>query len=243
MVVALLLAAGFGNRLGPLTSKTPKCLIEVNQQPMLDHWLTKLEPLGVEKFFINTHYLSEKVKQYCRKHPLSDKIELTHEPTLLGTAGTINNNIDRLAGNKAFIVHVDNYCDDDLTELASSFADRPSDSLLTMLTFRTKDPKNCGIVELDENQMLVNFHEKVPKPPSNLASGAIFIASPSFFRFFNKHFKNASDFSTDVIPNLLNKVNCYETNRFFIDIGTPIGLRMARDFAKGTFSHRQRVRI
>ena len=78
---------------------------------------------------------------------------------------------------------------------------------------------------VDENQMLVNFHEKVSNPPSNLASGAIFIASPSFFRFFNKHFKNASDFSTDVIPNLLNKVNCYETNGFFIDIGTPVGLR------------------
>ena len=71
---ALLLAAGLGTRLGNLTKKQPKCLIKVGNETMLDHWLFKLEALGVSEFIINTHYLADQVDKHILSHPLKDKI-------------------------------------------------------------------------------------------------------------------------------------------------------------------------
>ena len=59
---ALLLAAGYGTRLKELTTLKPKCLIKVGEETMLDHWIIKLEKLGVDQFIINTHYLSTRLK-------------------------------------------------------------------------------------------------------------------------------------------------------------------------------------
>ena len=61
---AMLLAAGYGSRLGEITAKKPKCMVNVGGQPILGHWLSKLNQLGVNKFYINTHYLSEQVEEY-----------------------------------------------------------------------------------------------------------------------------------------------------------------------------------
>ena len=63
-IKALLLAAGFGTRLRPLTLTTPKCLVEINGEPILGHWLKKLDNLGCDEVLINTHYLNEKVEDY-----------------------------------------------------------------------------------------------------------------------------------------------------------------------------------
>ena len=95
---ALLLAAGFGTRLGEITKKTPKCLVRVGQGTMLDHWLYKLVTLGVNEFFVNTHYLSNQVEEFIANHPLKKKVTILHEPKLLGTGGTIACNIEILEG-------------------------------------------------------------------------------------------------------------------------------------------------
>ena len=112
---ALLLAAGFGTRLHPLTQNTPKCLMRVGDKPMLDHWLYKLERLGVTEFIINTHYLAEKVHDFIDSHSLKSKIKLSFEPKLLGTAQTVLCLKNQLRNSPFFIVHVDNFCEDDLS--------------------------------------------------------------------------------------------------------------------------------
>ena len=61
-IKALLLAAGIGTRLRPLTLKTPKCLVEINGIPFLGLWLNKLNNLGCDEVLVNTHYLHEKVE-------------------------------------------------------------------------------------------------------------------------------------------------------------------------------------
>ena len=61
---ALLLSAGLGTRLRPITLKIPKCLVEIKGKPILGDWLDKLENLGTEKVLINTHYLSEQVDKF-----------------------------------------------------------------------------------------------------------------------------------------------------------------------------------
>ena len=61
---ALLLCAGIGSRLRPLTNKKPKCLVEIGGKPLLGIWLNELERIGVEEVLINTHHLSDQVKLF-----------------------------------------------------------------------------------------------------------------------------------------------------------------------------------
>ena len=93
---ALLLAAGFGTRLLPLTSTTPKCLVSIGGKPLLQHWLESLaESRQFEKVIINTHYLAEKVGQFFSSYIPPIDVDLSYESKLLGPGalcfGTENN--------------------------------------------------------------------------------------------------------------------------------------------------------
>ena len=66
-IKTLLLAAGLGTRLRPITLKTPKCLVEIDGIPLLGIWLEKLNNIGCDEVLINTHYLNEQVE---KKRPL-----------------------------------------------------------------------------------------------------------------------------------------------------------------------------
>ena len=229
---ALLLAAGFGTRLGNLTLQTPKCLMKVGGVPMLALWLDKLDKLGVEKFFINTHHLADQVEAFISSHPLKNRVTLWHETKLLGTAGTILKNLDALQHQDCFIVHVDNFCDDPLTEFLLFHNQRPHKTALSMLTFTTDTPESCGIVETDSENRLIDFKEKQPSTSSLQANAAIYIASPNFFSDFGKMVPDASDFSLDVIPKFFGQISCFHTKEFFADIGTKSNLEKANQFAK-----------
>ena len=61
---AILLAAGFGKRLRPITKTVPKCLVPIKGKPLLQIWLEKLTKVGVSEIFINTHYLHKKVRLF-----------------------------------------------------------------------------------------------------------------------------------------------------------------------------------
>tara|TARA_B100000482_G_C12351476_1_gene197109 strand:- start:206 stop:460 length:255 start_codon:yes stop_codon:yes gene_type:complete len=75
-------------------------------------------------------------------------------------------------------------------------------------------------VELDENKVVINFHEKVESPPSNLANGAIYILSNELLNSL-KLKDPVSDFSLEVLPELIGRIYTYETSEVFIDIGSP----------------------
>ena len=86
---ALLLSGGYGSRLRPITDNKPKCLVEINNKPIIEHWLVKLEEIGCESVFINTHYLFEEVNKFIKSRKKSSmNIKTKYEKELLGTAGT-----------------------------------------------------------------------------------------------------------------------------------------------------------
>ncbi|HEY1054957.1 MAG TPA: sugar phosphate nucleotidyltransferase, partial [Emticicia sp.] len=87
--------------------------------------------------------------------------------------------------------------------------------------FETSTPESCGIVKLDEENRVIEFHEKVKNPPSKLANGAVYILSSELIQLFKSDFKHCADFSTEVIPRLMGKIYAYKTNAAFMDIGTP----------------------
>ena len=172
---ALLLAAGFGTRLRPLTLTKPKCLVDLAGKPLLGHWLQKLEKAGCESAIVNSHYLPNQVEDYLKNWRSSTMtVSIFHEPKLLGTAGTLLANEAFFKGATGLLIHADNAMSDDLDEFVLAHSNRCEECLLTMLTFETDTPMSCGIVETDQTGRLIDFHEKVEHPPGNQANGAVY---------------------------------------------------------------------
>jgi mannose-1-phosphate guanylyltransferase len=224
---AILLAAGLGTRLRPLTDATPKCLMRINGVPLLGIWMERLIHSGVSPLLVNTHHLSDQVNEFVDKSEYRGQVKLVHEPSLLGTAGTLMENLDFFRGEDGMLIHADNYCMADLNLFIQAHLQRPPSCLMTMMTFRTNAPSDCGIVEIDERSVVIGFHEKVETPPSNLANGALYILSATLINHLKFLSTIPKDFSTEVVCKLIGRIYTYETSEVFIDIGTPASYSLA----------------
>ncbi|QNJ30598.1 mobA-like NTP transferase domain protein [Synechococcus sp. PROS-9-1] len=226
---ALLLAAGLGTRLRPITLHTPKCLVQVAGLPLLGRWLRQLEMAGCEAVLINTHYLADQVEDFLKKwrSPVM-QIITTYEPELLGTAGTLLANQSFFEGATGLLIHADNAMEGDLQELLSAHKSRSNQCLLTMLTFCTDNPRSCGIVATDSLGLVIDFHEKVDDPPGNCANGALYAFDASLLDHLSSMSPWPSDFSIEVIPDLLGKIQTWHTDQLYLDIGTPAALTQAQ---------------
>lgn len=225
---ALLLAAGFGTRLRPLTDTLPKCLVPIRGKPLLHIWLERLSSAGIGPFLINTHYLSEQVEAFVNTSPFKNQIELVHEKQLLGTAGTLRNNIDFFENRDGLLIHADNYCLADLKKFIEAHETRPAACMMTMMSFTTNQPEKCGILQTNDHGILTDFFEKVENPPGNEANGAIYCLSKQLICLMKREFINTTDFSTEIIPKLLGKIFTHHTNKILIDIGSPVQYEMAQ---------------
>lgn len=226
---ALLLAAGIGSRLRPITETVPKCLVPIHGKPLLDYWLDRLPPTNVERILINLHYLANTVRAHVEATSSADRIDLVYEPTLLGTAGTVKANRDWFGTAPFLLAHADNLTDFDLRQLIAGHIARPAGCAITMLAFRTDNPQSCGILELGQNHIVEGFHEKVAAPPGNLANAAVYIVEPEVADFISQFNDSFIDFSTQVIPAFLGRILALENEGYHRDIGTPEGLRRAHD--------------
>jgi mannose-1-phosphate guanylyltransferase len=217
---AILLAAGLGTRLRPITDRIPKCLVPIKGIPLLGIWLDSLHKNDIGPYLVNTHYFAEQVEAFITASDFHNSVSLVNEATLLGTAGTLKQNIDFFDGNDGLLIHADNYCLANFQEFVDAHRSRPDGCLMTMMTFKTDNPSACGVVELDKDNVVVSFYEKQLNPPGNIANGAIYILSNELISQFKTRFKDAVDFSNEVIPALTGKIYTYETKGLLIDIGT-----------------------
>ncbi len=233
---ALLLAAGLGTRLRPITNTIPKCLVEIGNKPILEIWLDKLSQAGCQDVLINTHYLADKVNTFLKNKKYKNmKINTIYEPKLLGTAGTLIKNANFFSKeNNNLLIHADNFTNVDVKkfhEFHINFSS-PSENLLTMMTFRSNQPEKCGIVEVDTNGQVKNFYEKDSKNHGNIANAAIYCFNYDLIEFLLKSKIKLTDFSLDVIPLLIGKIKTYHTYQKIIDIGTKENLYLARKIYK-----------
>ena len=226
---ALLLAAGLGTRLRPITLHTPKCLVPIHGEPLLGRWLRQLEAAGCEAVLINTHYLADQVEKFLQERPPSaTSVQTINEPELLGTAGTLIANSAFFEKAIGMLIHADNAMAGDLKGLLEAHSARQAQCLLTMLTFRTDQPRSCGIVATDANGVVNAFHEKVSDPPGNCANGALYAFDAPFLARLAEMSPQPNDFSTEVIPTLMGRIQSWHTDKPYLDIGTPEALAAAQ---------------
>ncbi len=225
---ALLLSAGLGTRLRPVTDHVPKCLVPINGRPLLSYWLGLLIGAGVKKVLINTHYLPEAVNDYIDRSGYSDFITTVFEEKLLGTAGTLLKNRRFFEDGPVMLIHADNLSKFDMPAFMQTYDRRPAGADMTMMTFMTDSPETCGIVELDEQGIVRAFHEKVSHPPGRLANAAVYILSPAVIEYIASLGKEAVDFSTEVLPHYLGRINTFHNAVYHRDIGTVDSLERAQ---------------
>jgi len=215
-VKAILLAAGLGTRLRPITREVPKCLVPIGGIPLLEYWLRAFERYGVEDVLINTHYLAEQVVAFVHSRHPSPRVSLVHETELLGSAGTVRANREWIAGDEAFIVaYADNLTNVNLAEMVDFH--RRSGPVATIGLFETDVPEQCGVVELDETGAIIEFVEKSANPPSRMANAGIYVASQAIFDWIPEG--KPVDFGFDVFPRLLGQLKGYQLRGYFLDIG------------------------
>jgi mannose-1-phosphate guanylyltransferase len=227
---ALLLAAGFGSRLGNLTKATPKPLIKVGNTPILDFCLKEMVDSGVTEVLINTHFLADQIEKYLENYITPLKISLSYEETLLGTAGTLKKHFNKLATDDFLVMHADNYFAHPMTKFVASHIKREVGIFGTLGTFEARRPENCGVLILNPDKTIREFHEKVKNPPSRLANAAIYLFTPEIEKSLFELKDEEIDISKYLIPKVMHELSTYNFDGLFVDIGTPEGLKLANDY-------------
>ena len=137
---AIILAAGFGTRMQPLTFNTPKPLIKINNKPIIFYILEELRKNNIKNCFINTHYLSEKIEEYIytyKKKNSSMNIKIIKETEILETGGAIKNIKDKDSTKPIIVINGDsiiipNNSKNFLADLIKNFDPNKMDFLLLL---------------------------------------------------------------------------------------------------------------
>ncbi|MBT5400191.1 nucleotidyltransferase family protein [bacterium] len=225
---ALLLAAGYGKRLSPITNYIPKCLVPINGKPLIDYWLEQLSMIGIERFLINTHYLSDQVEEHISKSLFRNKIDLVYEDSLLMTGGTILKNHVFFKGKSFMVIHADNLSFCNFSNFISTHKNRGSNVEITMMTFDTDSPRSCGIIKTDRHGIVEHFYEKQANPVSSRANAAVYIMEHSVIKYMESIKKEEIDISLDVIPEFIGRIGTFYNNDYHRDIGNLASYSLAQ---------------
>ena len=119
------------------------------------------------KDVFNTHYLAEKIEKYVRIIRYTLNINLVYEQKLLGTGRTLKANRHFFKNEAILLVHADNLS---FLIQKNSYKNLIIEKkiVITMMTFETESPENCGVIELSKDGEIKNFYEKVKNPQQKL---------------------------------------------------------------------------
>jgi mannose-1-phosphate guanylyltransferase len=225
-VKAFLLAAGVGTRLRPITDTMPKCMVDIAGQPLLGYWLDQLDRAGADEVLVNLHYLPEVVRAYVAQRSGPPAVRLSHEPELLGSAGTLAAGRDWLGDSEFFLAcHADNLSDFDLRSLAEAHAG--GSAIATLTAFHSPDPSSGGVLEVSATGLLTSFAEKPAVPASDLVNAGMYAFSTRILDEIGG--PPPKDIGYDLLPRLVGRAQVLPVEGYFRDIGTPDAYRSARE--------------
>ena len=222
---AFLLAAGLGTRLRPLTNTVPKCMLTIDDRPMLDIWLDAFDRVGVDEVLVNLHYLPDVVRAYLAARTVPPAVRTFFEPDLLGSAGTLRANRQWVADEDFFLAcYADNLTDFDLQLLVDAQTDRGA--VATWSVFHSEHPEAGGVVELAADGRVVSFVEKPREPVSDLTNAGMYAFKPGVLDQIPA--KLPSDIGYDLLPCLVGRAYAVQVEGYFRDIGTADSYYRAR---------------
>ena len=222
---AILLVGGMGTRLMPLTSKTPKPMLQVAGVPFTEHQIRKAADAGITEIILATSYKSELFEPYFGDgERFGIKIKYAVEKSALGTGGGIRNAANLLADcDQVVIFNGDVLSGHDLAAQLAFHKKNQAD--ITLYLTQVEDARAYGCVELLENKQIKSFLEKMENPISNLINAGCYIFNRQIIDQIPQN--KVVSVERDTFPNLLAnnaKVFGYLDNSYWLDIGTPAAL-------------------
>jgi mannose-1-phosphate guanylyltransferase len=225
---AFLLAAGVGSRLRPITDTTPKCMLAIGGQPLLDIWLDAFDRAGVDEVLVNLHHLPDVVRSHLKARAASLRppaVRTVFEPELLGSAGTLAANRAWVGGEEMFLAcYADNLTDFDLRSLAETHW--AHDAIATLTVFHSDRPSAGGVVELDAAGTVVGFTEKPSQPVSDLVNAGMYAFHPRVLDEIDG--PPPRDIGYDLLPRLVGRAKALPVEGYFRDVGTVDAYRRAQ---------------
>lgn len=230
MKEAVILCAGKGERLLPLTQNIPKPLIPIGDKPLLHFNLCLLKKYGINQVYINTSYLHEKIISSFPDGYLGMKIRYSFEQELLGTSGALNNFKNFLDGS-FFVIYGDNLSDLNLKEMYDFHKNK--EGLASLFLHKEKNPDvstTPGVVLLKNNSQIEKILENPSISDKDLIRGypknqlfnnaGIYLLEKRIFEYIPPGF---SDFAREVFPNCLQNgelLSGFTSNCFFRELGS-----------------------
>ena len=222
----MVLAAGLGTRLRPLTNEITKPMVPVLDRPVMAHILDLLTRHGFgDEVICNLHYFPDTIRAY-----FGERLSYSFEPELLGTAGGVRRCADFLGESTFLVISGDALTDIDLSAFVARH--REAGGIATLAVKRMPNTREFGVVLHDRVGRVVGFQEK-PHPDealSELANCGIYLFEPEIFEYFPE--RPFADWATDVFPVLLDgdvPFYIHELHEYWNDIGSLPQLR------QGTF--------
>ena len=221
----MVLAAGLGTRLRPLTYEITKPMVPVLDRPVMKHILDLLDGHGFEQVIANLHYFPDSIKGY-----FGERLSYRFEPELLGTAGGVRACADFFGSEPFLVISGDALTDIDLSAFAARH--RETGGIATLAVKKVSDTREYGVVLHDREGRITGFQEK-PSPEealSDLGNCGIYIFEPEIFDYFPE--RPFVDWAQDVFPALLENdipFHIHEVGEYWNDVGSLGELR------QGTF--------
>jgi len=221
----MVLAAGLGTRLRPLTYEITKPMVPVLDRPVMEHIVELLARHGFDEVIANLHYFPDSIREY-----FGERLRYSYEAELLGTAGGVRACADFFGEESFVVISGDALTDIDLGAFAARH--RETGAVATLAVKQVSDTREYGVVLHDRAGRITGFQEK-PAPEealSDLGNCGIYAFSPRIFDYFPE--RPFVDWAQDVFPVLLeNDVPFYihETREYWNDVGSLSELR------QGTF--------
>jgi mannose-1-phosphate guanylyltransferase len=221
----MVLAAGLGTRLRPLTYELPKPMVPVLDRPVMAHIVDLLDRHGIDRVIANVHYFPETIRSY-----FGDRLVYREEAELLGTAGGVRNCADFFGDDTFLVISGDALTDIDIHALSATH--KRTGAIATLAVKRVADTSEYGVVIHDDDGRITGFQEK-PDPAealSDLGNCGIYMFEPEIFDYFPEG--DPVDWARDVFPALLSAdvpFHVHETHSYWNDVGSLDELR------QGTF--------
>ncbi len=222
---AMVLAAGLGTRLRPLTYEITKPMVPVLDRPVMEHILDLLDRHSFEQVIANLHYFPDTIREH-----FGGRLEYRFEPELLGTAGGVRGCADFFGDEAFLVISGDALTDIDLGALTARH--RQSGGVATLAVKKVADTREFGVVLHDRDGRITGFQEK-PAPDealSDLGNCGIYVFDPKIFDYFPE--RPFVDWAQDVFPVLLENdvpFHIHEVREYWNDVGSLSELR------QGTF--------
>lgn len=229
---AMILAAGFGTRLNPLTETIPKPLIDINGKPVIVYILEALKKAGVKDVIINLHHLGNTIKHRLGNGAQFDiNIQYSEEEEILGTGGALLF-AKRFLTEPFYLINGDILFDLELTVLPSLLKEKGADAVMVLYKADHEQSKMANVY-MDKQGYVRSLFNPLPDTASYIFTGIQFL-KPDNINYIPTHIKQPST-TIHMYPAMLNNgklIAGYVHNGLWIDIGTPVTLQIARKLIK-----------